>query len=183
MDNNVIIQAWIDYCASVLGNDWTITRAEEVTGRDAPRPVGNYLTLKVISGPGRITIDDELRYDTPRDAFNLVGQRSYTLSIQAFRAGNSDALNLLSSKLGDPDFYDQLKVDADISVTNKGSVTDISAQLETGFESRSAIDIFFNSSNNIETGIGTLEKVEISGELENPDGTKIAVEPPLIEKE
>jgi hypothetical protein len=170
MKFNQIIQAWIDYCNQVLPDEWTVTRAEEVTGKDAPRPQGPYITLKIISGPRKITMDDELRFNGKSEGknnFNLVGQRAYTLSVKSFRAGHNDALSDISTYLDDPDFCEILKEKACISVTNKGDVLDISGLIDTGFEGRSQLDIFFNSSNNRETRVGLIENVEIEGETRN----------------
>ena len=176
MKHNTIIQAWLDYCNQVLPDEWTVTRAEEVTGKDAPRPVGPYITLKIISGPRKLTLDDETRFngkDSGSRNFNLVGQRAYTLSIKSFRAGHNDALSDISTCLDDPDFYELLKEKACIAITNKGDVLDISGMLDTGFEGRSSLDIFFNSSNNKETGIGLIEGVQVEGKLESESGKVI----------
>ena len=173
MKSNTIIQAWLDYCNQVLPDEWTVTRAEEVTGKDAPRPTGPYITIKIISGPRKITMDDEMRFNGKSQGsknFNLVGQRAYTLSVKAFRAGHNDALSDISTYLDDPDFCELLKEKACIAITNKGDVLDISGPIDTGFEGRSQLDIFFNSSNNKDTGIGLIEGVRIEGELETDSG-------------
>ena len=176
MKHETIIQAWIDYSKKVLSSDWTITRAEEVTGKDAPRPSGSYITIKTISGPRKLTLDDELRFNGKSEGesnYNLVGQRAYTLSIKAFRAGHNDALQDLSTCLDDPDLCAFLKEKADIAITNKGDVIDISGVLETGFEGRSSLDIIFNSSNNKETNVGLIERIVVTGEITTESGKKI----------
>lgn len=173
MKASTIIQAWLDYCNQVLPDEWTVTRAEEVTGKDAPRPAGPYITLKIISGPRKLSLGDELRFNGKESGdrnFNLVGQRAYTLSIKSFRSGHADALEEISTCLDDPDFYQILKDKGCIAVTNRGDVIDITSPLDTGFEGRSSLDIFFNSSNNKETGVGLIEGVEIKGELETESG-------------
>ena len=117
--------------------------------------------------------DDEMRFNGKSQGsknFNLVGQRAYTLSVKAFRAGHNDALSDISTYLDDPDFCELLKEKACIAITNKGDVLDISGPIDTGFEGRSQLDIFFNSSNNKDTGIGLIEGVRIEGELETDSG-------------
>jgi len=186
MNSDKIISAWIEYCRSVLPDEWTITRAEEVTGKDAPRPVGPYLTLKIISGPGKLSIDDELRFNGKESGernFNLVGQRAYTLSIKAFRSGHGDALEELSACIEEPDLYSMLRERADISVTRRGPVIDISGMLDTGFEGRSSLDIFFNSSNNKETSVGIIESVQVEGKIKTEDGNEVNTNMPPITKE
>ena len=165
MQSSVIEQAWLDYCNTVLNSDpvpenniWTVTLAEASQGNGGPRPQKPYVTLKIISGPGRITIDDELRNKENTDEFYLVGQRSYTLSIKSYGAEYIDGLSDITTCFDDPDIVQQLKNDADISVTNKGTVSDISGVLETGYEKRGTLDIFFNSSNNKLTSIGPIER-------------------------
>lgn len=162
-----IIQAWIDYCKLVLP-EYTVTRAEELTGSDAPRPQGPYLTLKIISGPRYVQEDDWKTIEND-ETVTISGQREYTVSIKAFRSGHNDALSLVQARLQDPDFYDQLKASANISVSNKGDVIDISGKLETGYEGRSSLDINFYSSNNISTGIEVFDRVKIDGELTGED--------------
>ena len=93
-----------------------------------------------------------------------------------------DALNDIETCLEEPDLWEQLKKDADISVQSTTGVSDISAKLETGFEKRATLDIIFNSSNNKVTNIGPIESVEVSGTL---DGGKeiINTNMPIITKE
>lgn len=174
MNLDTIIQAWIDFCRNALPAEWTVTRAEEVTGKDAPRPQGPYITLKIISGPRPITLDDYKVFngqEEGNDNFDICGQRAYTLSINAFRSGNNDALSRILALLDVPQYYEQLKEDADIAVTNRGSVVDISSLLDTGFEGRSALDIEFNSSIKVSNiGVGLIESVQVEGELETEDG-------------
>jgi hypothetical protein len=169
MTHDELIQTWIDYCRQVLPDEWTITREEETSGRDAPRPPKPYLTLKIISGPRQLTMDDELRFNgnsTGNRNYNLVGQRAYTISFKAYGEGYVDALHDLSMGTDDPDLNEFLKTTGDIAVTNRGNVSDISGLLETGFERRASLDIIFNSSHNKETGIGLIETVKITGELD-----------------
>lgn len=162
-----IKKAWYDYVKSVVPAEWTVTHANQKD--DAPRPPKPYLTLKIISGPGPLTLRDEKRAIEDEDNFFLVGQRSYSLSIQAYGADFNDVLGDVITCLDDPDKREILR-ESDIGVTNKGRVIDISTRLPTGFESRASLDILFNSSNNKETGIGAIEIVEIEGELETQNG-------------
>jgi hypothetical protein len=181
MKHETILKAWYDYCRKVLPDEWTVTFAEEVTGKDAPRPQKPYLTLKIISGPGLVTMDDQV-INCKGDAFSLVGQRKYTISVKAFGSGHIDALNDLSTLLDAPGYWDQLKEDADIAVTNKGEVTDVSGLLETGYERRASLDIFFNSSNNKTIDIGPIESVKVDGSLDSGN-KEINTNIPIITKE
>lgn len=179
MKRSVIMQAWIDHFRDALPEIWTITQEEEILNADSPRPPKPYITLKIISGPGRITIDDEMVLNK-KDKHTLVGQRSYTISAKAFGQDYMDGLNDASTVLDDPDFWENLRDKAQIAVTGRTSVIDISAKLETGFERRASLDIFFNSVNNKETNIGTIEKVVVSGQIETEGGKIINTNLPQI---
>lgn len=168
MEHDKIIQTWLDYCRKVLPEEWTVTRAESVSGKDGPRPPKPYLTLKIISGPRKLTLDDNVCFNGKSEGsrnFNLVGIRGYTLSIKSFGIDYIDALEDVSTCLDDPDLNTFLKQEADIAITNKGDVIDVSALLETGYERRGSLDIIFNSSKNKETSIGLIENVEVSGSI------------------
>lgn len=160
-----IILAWINYAREVLPEHWTITRAESISGNDGPRPPKPYVTLKIISGPRQPTLDDVNIYDEQSESFYLVGFRGYTISFKSYGEGFSDALEEISTYLDDPEFSAILKQEADIAITSKGNVVDISAQLETGYERRASLDITFNSSNNKKSRVGLIEKVEVKGSI------------------
>jgi len=167
-----ILKAWFDYCTNVLPVEYTVAFAEEISGADGPRPEKPYISLKIISGPRKLAIDDDLRNKELTDEFYLVGQRGYTLSIKSFGVEYIDALEKISTLLGDPDNWEQLNIDADIAIVDQGDVLDISAKLETGFEKRASLDIIFNSSNNIITSVGPITSVEVSGAIKNEDSSK-----------
>lgn len=163
-----ILRAWYLYAKECVPNNWTVTYAKQTD--DSPRPPKPYLTLNIIAGPRPLTMDDELRYIDDDEFGSLVGQRSHTLSIQAYGDGFNDILSKIQSFLDDPDKRDLLR-EADIAVTSKGAITDISRALSTGYEHRASLDIVFNSSNNLLTGIGPIEKVEITGALDTGNST------------
>ena len=184
MLHSTILKAWFDYCTNVLPGEWTVAFAEEVSGADGVRPPKPYITLKIISGPRKLTVDDNLRNKESTDEFYLIGQRGYTLSIKSFGTDYVDGLEKVSTLLEDPVNWEQLKADADISIVDGGSVSDISAKLETGFEKRATLDIIFNSSNNIITSIGPIESVEVSGAIKSEDSSKtVNTNMPIITKE
>jgi len=178
---STIQKAWYDYLNSVLPEEVTVVFAEELENEGGPRPQKPYVTLKLISGPRHLTLDDEIRFSGNNAA--LVGQRAYTLSVQSFGADHIDYLNDISTYLDDPNKFSKLKSDADIAVTNRGAVLDISQQIGTAFERRASLDIIFNSSNNKPIDIEVIENVSISGTLTTQDGKEKTVNVPDIEKE
>lgn len=173
MLSETILTAWRNFCNNVLPADenWTVVYSEEISGRDAPRPQKPYLTLKIISGPRKVHEDDLRKNDD--GTFEIVGQRAFTLSLQAYGPNCLDRLDDLSIALDDPDHFYQLKQDADIAVTNRGNVLDVSTKLATGYEKRGSLDIVFNSSKNKVTEIDRIEGVEISGEVNDEVKTVI----------
>ncbi len=169
MTRKEIYQAWIDYCKLVLP-EWTITRAEQMTGKDGPRPDKPYLTLKIIAGPGRLAIDDNLiPIAGTDDSFNMTSLRSSTLSIRSFGRNDYeehiDALELLSTCLSDPDKNVPLKKDNKIGIGIRGPVVELNGLVETGYEHQGSVDIGFNSVHNKVANIGSIENVEVSGSI------------------
>jgi len=179
MQRSVIEKAWFDYCENVLSEEWTVTFAESISGANGARPPKPYVSLKVISGPRRISIDDNHTFED--DQVHLVGQRGYTVSIKAYGQEYIDGLNDIETCVEDPEFWEQLKNDADISVQSTAGILDISSKLETGFEKRASLDIIFNSSNNKITNIGPIESVEVSGTMES--SKTVNTNMPIITKE
>lgn len=172
MNHEKILKAWFDYCRNVLTPEWTVTFAEEISNADAVRPPKPYITIKIISGPRKMALDDNVTRKPGTDDYYLNGMRGYTLSIKSYGTGYFDALEDISTLLGDPDHGEQLKEDADIAIVDRGDVSDISAKLETGFERRATLDIIFNSSNNKLIGVKPIEKVEVKGTIKNEDSSK-----------
>ena len=101
MIHSTILKAWFDYCTNVLPGEWTVAFAEEVSGADGVRPPKPYITLKIISGPRKLTVDDNLRNKESTDEFYLIGQRGYTTASivlqsqveQAIVAGQDDQVS------------------------------------------------------------------------------------------
>ena len=186
MDRETIIQAWVDYCKTVLSEEWTVTREEQDTGLDAPRPNGPYITLKIISGPMNKSIGRLTQFNGNCEGhknFNICDQVQYVMSVKSFRSGHAEALDDIKSGFLDPDIAEILKDKAKISVQNNPNILDISARLETGYEQRSQMDIVFNSVQNRETNIGLIETVTITGKIETESGKEITTNLPDITKE
>lgn len=162
--------AWFTFIKEVVSSEWAVTYADQKD--DAPRPPKPYLTIKIVSGPKAMMIRETKQFISGEDSAFLVGQRSYSLSIQAYGADFNESLGDIITCLDDPDKRQILR-DADIGGINKGGIIDISSRLPTGFESRASLDILFNSSNTKSTGIGSIETANITGEMETPGGTII----------
>ena len=173
--HETIIQTWIDTIREIVRDRYLITREEAMFNGDGPRPDCPYITVKIISGPEKITSFDPLVFNGKSGGgrnFNLVGQRTYTISIKAIDGCPTDILNEIATRMDDPDIYGKLKCDADISVYQISRVIDITALINTGYERRSSIDFLFYSSNNIETGVGLIEKANVKGELSSNNNNR-----------
>src|SRR5690349_16416329 len=100
-DREAIHKAWYDFLKAQMPEEFTITFAEALSGKDGPRPKPPYATIKIISGP-RSRGFDELRRKKDSDIFETGGIRQYTVSLQAFGMGGHDALSDLVTKMDDP---------------------------------------------------------------------------------
>lgn len=165
-----IENAWVDFLRSrAVG--YIVTKAEFKPGNPSPRPNSKYLTLKISAGPIKVGLEDDKRYNTTSEKFDLVGERRYTASIQAFKAEVTDILESISSGLDDLNaklYFDE----KGIVIENRGNVLDISSLIETGFEDRASLDVTFRAINIQSAEITPLEKVDISGNIKDELGNE-----------
>ena len=154
-----LITAWIGFLRQVLP-EHEVIRAEGAVGKGAVRPAGKFVTIKIIAGPNDYTIDETQRINA-EDKIELVSAKMLTISIQTFRDGALDAILRIKAQLENPDYVDYLQNTAHISVTNRGGVTDLSQQFETGFDERFQSDISFAVGFTEQTEIGIIESANI----------------------
>lgn len=180
MTESQVRNAWYQFVRTNTDVSFTVVWAEQLTGVGAPRPPVPFLTLKLIAGPTAVG-QDELRYrpeSAPAagdDGYNLDGIDRGTISIQSFGSGGSDALQKLMRVLDNPILAGQLKQLADIAITDRGGVQNITALMDTGYESRHALDVQFTSSSSIDSGIEPIESAEVSGSIEGGQNNSIEV--------
>ena len=193
-----IENTWFDVIKTIVSNDFkktfpgnapnfTVVFSEKLFARDTinvndPRPPKPYITLKLISGPITKGSFDEIRPIPGTTKSTLSGERQYTMNIQTYGEGGVDALNLIQTIMDSTTYRAKFKNDADISIISRGTVTDISALLDTGFEVRATLDVVFNTSVNIEIETGAIEDVCISGTLDVEDQRQIDVDEFLVAK-
>ena len=159
-----IQDALYDWVFSVIGQ----TVGENIVWRNQkaqlpPRPVA---TLKVISGPDRVgSFDDVLYSGNDATGFNVGGHRTYSIGVQIFgsqdvRDGTAYQLaSDLHASLTRPTILQTLCA-AGIAIHEKGTVTDISAVEEDGFENRAQMDILIGVASNVEDQPGFIETVD-----------------------
>ena len=155
-----VITSWVSVIKNILGEDYTVIRAEGAVGAGAVRPDGKFVTVKLISGPNDYTIDEVSRVNVDCN-LELVSAKTFTISVQAFREGAMDAILNIKMQLENPEKIEMLEK---ISVTQRGDVTDLSQQFETGFEERFSLDISFAVGFTAPTNIGIIDNV---GEINN----------------
>lgn len=175
-----LYQAWLAYCVAVI-NDLavTVTFANELVDRDAPRPSGVYLTLNIIAGPSGNNGISELRRNA--DIFEVYEPLQATLSIQGFRSGSKALLEKIRALLDSPRDTEVLK-ESSIAIVDKGTITDISAALGAGFERRYSLDVIFNTTRVEPTSLGPIESVSISGTGHDGAAGDVAIGPFTVSK-
>ncbi len=166
-DSDPIRTEWFNWIKSVVGTGWTLVWADSLSDSDGPRPTGPYITLKIIAGP-QPTGQSELRKNATTGRFDLCNIGVYTLSIQSFRAGAWAVLRDLQNKMHSPLTTETFRTGvANIAIEERGGITDVSALLEAGYERRYAMDVIFTAPENVDSGIGPIEKVTIKGKLKD----------------
>lgn len=183
MTRNDIENAWWKYVRSMTNLDQDkIIFSEELTRKDGPRPKPPFITIKILSGPTPIGIDELRVKEGFTDKFQLQGLRQYTVSIQSFGVEGYDLLDDLQTSLDDSERTRQLYVDAEIAIVSRGVLTDITALMETGHEKRSALDIVFNTNKKLDTSMVPIEHVGFTGTLEGAGAGEQIIGPEEVDK-
>lgn len=138
--------------------------------QSAPRPEKPYVSLNFLLPSQRIG-HDELRGEG--DQFFLVGQRRFVLSVNAFgesRQENEDALDAADllepvvQGLYSEETLSQLLA-AGIASVDEGQVRDLTALLESRYESRAQVDLTFHRTVSKSETLPIIEKVEVNDQL------------------
>lgn len=179
--------AWYDYFNENTSEEVTVVFSEAITGEMVARPPKPYITLKIISGPGKVG-EDDLRPDNKKDfegkktgKFDLCGVRSFTLSVQGFGQGAHDSLGNVCTLLSFSLNRERLIAKADIAINNFPEVVDISDIIEAGFERRASMDIFFSSSSNVRVDPSIITKVGFGGTVDRGDGQKFETDENIVD--
>jgi len=138
--------------------------------QSAPRPGKPYVSLNFLSPSQRIGFEEQ-RIDG--SVFTLVGQRRFVLSVNAFgenRMENEDALD--AADLLEPLVQGLYREDTiqklcefGLASINEGEIRDLTALLESRYESRSQVDLTFHRTVSQSEDLGTIEKVEVNDRL------------------
>ncbi len=139
---------------------------------NAPRPCKPYIVINYIAGTSPIGFDEVIYKDS--DDFTIKGQRTLTYSINFIGEDSRNRADNFLNYLRMPTTLEVFQKN-NISYIKNSGVTDISAELETGFEERANIDIDFNIATDIVDKIGYIADVEGEGKLKNGNEFSISI--------
>ena len=174
LNNSILKSAWFKYLNNNTEQEITVIELD-ASGTRPPKP---YLGFKFIAGPTpKGSFDNLLLKDRDNNVYELSGLRQYTCNVQGFGVDTQDILQRLHTIIDSPTIVREFKSDGDIAIVNRGSVSDISIKLETGFERRYSLDIIFNTSHSEDIELTTIESIEISGKIKKADQIEKTVGP------
>lgn len=163
-----ILSRWYNVLTDLV-NDNSVSI---IYGReDGHRPPKPYIVMELIAGGSTNGGFDDVRKKTTNNAdYYISGTRQYTLNLQAFGGDSMFLLDKIMTLLDKPNISESLQdANVDISIVNRGEITDISQLLETSIEARYSLDIIFNAAVNETVTIGTIGTVDIDGILQGID--------------
>lgn len=125
---------------------------------NAPRPSLPYVTLYLNS---IVSIGDDYlpRPDSAGD-ITLVGDRDFTVQVQAYGDNALTILENLRTSLQKPSVLDTLRANGIVFV-NSLAINDITALLDTEWEPRGSMDVLFRIAQTDSDNLGVIETVEL----------------------
>jgi hypothetical protein len=138
----------------------------------ADRPCKPYFTMKFTGPAGkqgddsRQNVRDNLGH--PTTIVNIGGQRKVTVSFQSYGNSHEEAYNFMAlwqSSLELEGVQADLRASG-IAVWLNGSVADLSALLQTGYEGRAQMDVEFGVAANLTEDQGAIETINIQGNID-----------------
>lgn len=133
-------------------------------------PAHPYATLKIISGPDRIGLDESRV--TESGTLQHIGHRRLTLSINTYGPG---AMTMASKLLDSLAFHVVRDAFAAFNLVPQDTtaVRDITTQLDRVVERRANLEVIFAATSVSTETIDLIEKVRFAGWYFNDDGIKI----------
>lgn len=138
-----------------------LTVIEDMQGK--PAPALPYVSFRFLVTSARVGAIDELRYDKDNDKWSSNGERSTTVSINVFAKNCGEIMEAIQGSLDLPEVVDHFAAHNMAHYGEQGPV-DLSALLETKYERRLQIDLFFRYGFSKDSNIGPIEQVQILGE-------------------
>ena len=144
-----------------------------------PRPSKPYFTIKIITPGARFGDDDRTNVPdsqgNPTTIFNSGGPRKMTVAFDCFGNTHEEAYNymcLWQTALDLQDLQQRLEA-VGIAVWTIGTVADLSALLNTGYEGRAHLETTFGLAFNIQSDLGAMEEFTILGQITTDQNTVI----------
>jgi uncharacterized RDD family membrane protein YckC len=121
---------------------------------NAPRPTVDYVTL-LISSVSQIGWDYQPRPTNNPGDIEGIGDREFTLQVQAYGGDPLTVLENLRTSLQKPTVLDTLRADGIVFV-NWFTINDITDLVDSRFEQRATLDLLFRVSQQYLDSVGTI---------------------------
>lgn len=161
LDYNLFRKAIANELTRISG---IVTIMSEPETQRTPRPKKPYYTMKFMS-PGVKQGSDSVNRQETSSVVNIGGQRKLTCSFQCYGRSHEEAYNFMvlwQAHLETETTQANLRL-AGIALWLNGSVEDLSALLNTGYEGRAGMDVQFGIASNLSEDQGEIDTVIIQG--------------------
>lgn len=150
-----------------------------------PRPPLPYFSFKITTAAAKEGDDhDEYIGNGTTTIHNRGGQRRMVVSFQCYTASTDESFELMCTWQGALELrsvQEELRKYG-IAVWIVGNVADLTSLLQTGYEARSQMDVTFGIASNLTEDLGTIEEVQVQGEVEDAEGDTIAEDEFAVEE-
>lgn len=165
-DFNKIRTALIEAITYSTGLDQNHAIVYQPESQNWARPTLPYMTMH-ITVPGARYGDDTKQNLPGSTEWVSGGPRKMTVSFQCYGSSHEQAYNLMSlwqTSLDEENTQEMLR-EAGLSVLIIGSVADLSALLNTGYEGRAQMDCQFGLAMNLTSDLGEMDTAVVQGSV------------------
>ncbi len=174
LDFNAIRKAIADEVEKVSLRKCILAEPET---QNTPRPQKPYFTIKFL-GPAGKTGDDSAQNlldqnGNPTTVWNRGGQRKVTIDFNCYGTSHEEAYNYMAlwqSSLELETIQEDLRRSG-IALWLNGSVADLSALLNTGYEGRSQMSVEFGVASNLTEDLSSMDTVTVDGTITTDQNT------------
>lgn len=171
LDYNLIRKCIINAIQSSTGLDQNHVIVLEAEEPNSPRPSLPYIGMKITT-PGARYGDDTKQNIPGSTKWSSGGPRKMTASFEAFASTHEDAYNLMTlwqTSLDEENIQSFLRASG-IAVWIIGTVADLTALLNTGYEGRAQMDCQFGLAVNLTSDLGEMDSVTVTGAITTDSG-------------
>ena len=156
--NQVLEDAIFDWVTSCISSNVELIWDKP----DETRPAKPYCTLNIISGPVNVNIRGEYSYKT-LDTYEYYFNKRFTLSINVY--GNEYTNREIDYVLNGTMLESKLQTlrTAGLSIWGVNGPNDISRPIDSGYEQRDHLDVYFSYGEVIEDVPGEISTVSLNG--------------------